>query len=263
MASVQLSTPADGVALLLLDNPPHNFITWAMLEEIEAHLATVEQSDARVLVLASDVPGYFSAHAWLEDLIAVFSGGTPSGDGRAWYRLLTALRAGRLVTIAANNGQAGGGGAEIGWACNLRTAAASATYGQPEVALGIIPGAGGTTRLARLVGEGRAMEMVLDGRPIGAAQALDWGAVNRVYPDAQLREATIAWAAEIAQRPPWALAAAKQSLTEGADLPLDAAVRNEGKILASLATRDDAQALMRAAQDRYDAGADPQAALGL
>ena len=263
MATVHLSTPADGVAMLLLDDPPKNFITWAMLEEMEAHLAAVQESDARVLVVASDVPGYFAAHASLEDLIATFSGGTPSGDGRAWYRLLTSLRGGSLVTIAANNGQAWGGGAEIGWACNLRTAAESATYGQPEVALGIIPGAGGTTRLVRLIGEGRAMEMVLDGCPISARQAYEWGAVNRVFPDERLREETIAWAAEIATRPPWALAAGIRSLTEGLDLPLDDAVRNEGRILASVASREDSQAIMRAAQDRYDAGADSQTALEL
>lgn len=263
MGAVHLSTPAEGVALLLLDNPPMNFLTWAMLEEVEAHLATAEASEARVLVLASEVPGYFAAHAWLEDLIAVFSRGTPSGDGRAWYRALTALHGGRLITIAANNGLAWGGGAELGWACNLRSAAASASYGQPEVALGIIPGAGGTTRLARLVGEGRAMELVLDGRPITAQQALAWGAVNRVYADEALRASTIGWAAEIAQRPAWTLEAAKRSIVEGLDLPLDEAVRNEGRLLGSTAAREDAQAIMRAAQDRYAAGADPAAALQL
>lgn len=263
MAAVHLSYPTDGVAMLLLDNPPKNFITWAMLEEMEAYLESVEAGDARVLVLASDVPGYFSAHAALEDLLATFSDGTPSGDGRAWYRMLTRLRSGPLVTIAANNGQAWGGGAEIGWACNLRTAAESATYGQPEVALGIIPGGGGTTRLARIIGEGRALEMILDAGPIGASAALQWGAVNRVHPDTQLRDETIAWAFRIARHPDWALQAAKSSLIDGIDLSLDDAVRNEGKVLVSAADREDAQTLMREAQQRYEAGEDSYDALGI
>jgi len=159
------------------------------------------------------------------------------------------------MSAAANNGQAWGGGSELSWACDLRIAAESATYGQPEVALGIIPGGGGTTRLARLIGFTKCMEMILDCRPIGAREALAIGAINEVVPDERLREEAIAWAAHIARWPRRALAAAKRSLVEGHDLPLSAARRNERQIFADIARRPEALDVMRRAQARYDAGA--------
>jgi len=107
------------------------------------------------------------------------------------------------------------------------------------------------------------MAMVLDGRPITAQQALAMGAVNQVVPDAQLRAQAIAWAAHIAQWPRSALAAAKRALVEGRDLPLTAARRNEAQIFSETARRADAQDRLRAAQARYDAGADSYEAIGL
>ncbi len=168
-----------------------------------------------------------------------------------------------MISIAANNGQAWGGGSELSWACDLRIAAESATYGQPEVALGIIPGGGGTTRLARLIGPVRCMELILDGRPITARRAEEIGAINKVVPDDRLREEAIAWATHIARWPAWALDACKRSLKEGLDLPLDAARRNEQQVFAQAAQREDALEIMRLAQAKYDAGADSFEAIGL
>jgi len=118
-----------------------------------------------------------------------------------------------MISIAVNNGQAWGGGAELSWACDLRIAGESATYGQPEVGLGIIPGAGGTTRLARLIGPTKCLEMILDGRPITATEALQLGAVNKVVADDELRQAAIEWAAHIAQWPAWSLEACRRATT--------------------------------------------------
>ncbi len=262
-SAAHVSYPADGVGLILIDNPPMNFATWELMEQIEAAVQAVKAAGSRVVVLASDLPGYFIAHASLVDLVAAFSGGQPSGDGRVWYPLLKELQTGSMIALAANNGQAWGGGSEISWACNLRIAAQSATYGQPESLLGIIPGAGGTTRLARLLGPARCLEMILEGAPITAQQALQWGAINRVVPDGRLRQETLAWAACIAALPAWAIEACKRSLLEGLDLPLDDALRNEGKIFGSVATRDDTLQIMRDAQSKYDAGANSVEALGL
>ncbi len=107
------------------------------------------------------------------------------------------------------------------------------------------------------------MELILDGRPISAQEALRLGAINKVVPDDRLREEAIAWAVHIAQWPAWALAACKRSLVEGRDLPLAAARRNEGQIFGSVARREDALQVMRDAQAKYNAGADSYEAIGL
>ena len=168
-----------------------------------------------------------------------------------------------MISIAANNGQAWGGGAELSWACDLRIAAESATYGQPEVGLGIIPGAGGTTRLSRLIGPTKCLEMIVDGRPISATEALHLGAIHKVVPDGDLRAEAIEWAAHIAQWPSWSLEACKRSFYDGQDLPLRAAARNESQIFGSVARREDSIALMAEVQARYDAGEDSYDAIGL
>jgi enoyl-CoA hydratase/carnithine racemase len=252
--TVDVSYPADGVALIAFADPPVNFGTRALTEQLLAAMRTVEQAGTRVFVLASDTPGYFIAHWSLQQLVDAFSAPPPARSGRV-ASIHDALEASPMISIAANNGQAWGGGAELSWACDLRIAAESATYGQPEVALGIIPGAGGASRLAKLIGHAKCMELVLDCRPITAGEALALRAINRVVPDDRLREAAIAWAAHIAQWPAWALAAGKRSVIDAQDLSVTAARRNESQIFGATARRADALDVMRAAQARYDAGA--------
>ena len=201
-ASAHLSHPAEQVGLIILDNPPRNFgtpeLAMCVLESLEAAM----QADCKVCILASDRPGYFLAHWSLQSIIDTQQAGAPRAPLRprqaGFFDVIEAMP---MVVIAANNGQAWGGGSELSWACDLRIAAESATYGQPEVALGIIPGGGGTTRLARLVGQTRCMGMILDGRPITARQALDMGAINRVVPEDRLRTESIAWASQMARWP--------------------------------------------------------------
>ena len=254
-AAAHVSYPADGVGLVLLDNPPWNFGSYELLEEVEQGVNAVEQAGCRVVILASDVPGYFMAHAYLPDLVASASGSPVTGDPRVWRRLTEKLDRGRMISIAANNGQAWGGGGEISWACNLRIAAESATYGQLESFLGLSPGAGATVRLTRHVGQAKALEMMLLGTPISAREALAIGAANRVVPDDRLRAETIAIAAAIAARPRWALDAAKRSIQQGWDLPQADALRNEGFIYNTTVSRPETLEILRRVQARYDAGA--------
>jgi enoyl-CoA hydratase/carnithine racemase len=264
-ASAHLSYPADGVGLVILDNPPRNFGTAELALAILERLDEAMAAGCRVAILASDTPGYFLAHWSLQWIVEAMRADPPPASAPFRPRrpaLFDAIEAMPMIVIAANNGQAWGGGSELSWACDLRIAAESATYGQPEVALGIIPGGGGTTRLARLVGQTKCMEMILDGRPITASEALAVGAINKVVPDERLREEAIAWARHIAGWPSWALAACKRSLIEGRDLPLEAARRNEGLIFREAARREDAIAIMREAQAKYDAGADSYETLG-
>jgi enoyl-CoA hydratase len=261
--AAHVSYPADGVGLVLLDDPPKNFGSPALYEKVYEAVIAVKEAGSRVVVLASDVPGYFIAHYSLRQLVDTFSGGAPDAPQAARPNLQEELERGPMISIAANNGQAWGGGSELSWSCNLRLAAESATYGQPEVALGIIPGGGGTTRLARLVGMTKCMELIVDGRPISAHEALAIGAINRVVPDDQLRAEAIAWAAHIARWPASALDACKRSMLEGIDLPLLEARSNEQRIFREVAPTDEAIRLMSEAQAKYEAGADSYEAIGL
>ena len=120
-----------------------------------------------------------------------------------------------VVTIAAVNGLAFGGGCELAMACDVRLAARSAIFGQPEIKLGIIPGFGGTQRLPRLVGENKALEMNLVGDPIGAEEAFDYGLVNRVVTDHELLDAALAWARRLAEQAPLAVEAIKDVSAKG------------------------------------------------
>ncbi len=268
-ATATVSFPAAKVGLVVIGDPPHNFGGPAMANKVISAVQEVQKAGCSVVVLASDTPGYFIAHWSLQWIVDVFSEpaapetSRPAGDRPEVTSVFDFLETLPIISIAANNGQAWGGGAELSWGCDLRIAAESATYGQPEVALGIIPGAGGTTRLARLIGPTKCLEMVLDGRPITAREALALGAINRVVPDDRLREEAIAWAAHIAQWPEWSLAACKRSLVEGRDRPLADARRNEGRIFVEVARRPETLQLLRDGQARYDAGADSYAAFGL
>ena len=120
-----------------------------------------------------------------------------------------------MPTIAAVNGLAFGGGCELAMGCDVRIAAYSATFGQPEINLGIIPGFGGTQRLPRLVGEAKALEMNLTGDPIRADEAYDFGLVNRVVPDHELFDTALAWARKLAGQAPLAIEQVKKVSHKG------------------------------------------------
>ena len=255
MPLVSTSQPADGVGLLVMDNPPKNFASYELLQAIMDGLDALQAAGTRVVVLASDVPGYFMAHAWLTDVIHAYTAPEKiTGDPLLWRRVTAALERGPMVSISCNNGQAWGGGAEISWACNLRTAARSAHYAQIESVLGVIPGGGGTVRLSRLVGQSAAMEIFLSGEPMSAERLHALGAVNRVFDDDELRERTIEWAALIASRPARALQANKRGILQAWDLGSEDALRLEGYIFNST-MRPDTLERMRRIQAEYDAGA--------
>lgn len=255
-AQVHLSRPREGVALLVFDDPPRNFGSYELLQALEDRLTESAAHGDRVVVLASDVPGYFLAHAWLTDILNAYENpGEITGDPLLWRRVTHALERGPAVSIACNHAQAWGGGAEISWACNLRTAGRSAHYAQIESILGVIPGGGGTVRLSRLAGQSKAMEIFLTGEPVGAEELAAHGIVNKVFDDEELREATLDWAALIASRPHRALQACKRGILQAWDLGYDDALRLEGYIFNST-MRGDTLKRMRTIQDRYDAGAD-------
>jgi enoyl-CoA hydratase len=144
-----------------------------------------------------------------------------------------------VPVIAAVNGVAAGGGCELALACHLRIAAADAQFSLPEIKLGVIPAYGGTQRLAREIGEGRALEAMLTGRTIPAAEALEFGLVNSVAPVAELLDRAQALAQEIAQLAPLAIHACLEAVTRGTQLPLDEGLALEAKLFADLFATED------------------------
>ena len=145
----------------------------------------------------------------------------------------------RLPVIAAVNGIAAGGGCELALACHIRLASTRAQFSLPETRLGVIPAYGGTQRLAREIGNGRALEMMLTGRTIGADEALRFRLVNHIAPAGELPAQAEALALEIAALAPLAIRACLEAVTRGADLPLTEGLALEAKLFAKLFATDD------------------------
>ena len=232
-------------------------MSMAAMTELEGLLAEVaDDDDVQVLVLTGGVPGYFVAHADVEDLATLGAGQPVEGDPGSWRRAFALLESMPQPVVAAVGGQAWGGGSELCWACTTRVASAAATFGQPEVLVGIIPGAGGTQRLPRLIGAGRAAELILSGRTVDAEEALRLGMVEAVLPEEGFPEAAVAWAARFAAPPRAAVLAAKRAIVEGMRLPLDEGLRREGELFLACQTRPDTLAIQGDVVRRYAGAAD-------
>ncbi|XRQ09108.1 enoyl-CoA hydratase/isomerase family protein [Actinomadura welshii] len=245
----------DGVAVLTYRNPPRNFLTFAALEELDAELARLETDpDISVVMLTSGVPGYFVAHADLDELAELSRGPVPRA--RIWYTAMRRIERLPQPVIAAIDGQAWGGGLELSLACTLRWASADAHFSLLETALGIIPGAGGTQRLARLIGPGRAADVVLSGDVLTAEQARTAGIVERVLPTPVFQTEALRLAHRMASRPAAALAAAKRALIEGSRLPLTEGLRLEAGLFAERLASPESRELQQDARRRYTEAAD-------
>lgn len=252
---VTLERPREGVAVVTYTNPEiRNHGSWEGVGEIADALSEAREGGSRVAVLASGLPGHWIEHAWLTDLHHMLTGQPTSGDGAGWFRALRELSGTPMVSIAAISGDCSGGGAELGWACDLRIAEEQATFGQPEVQIGVATGVGGTCRVARLIGRTATAELVLDGTPFTARRVYELGGVNRVVQSGEALPVALAWAGRLADHPPAALATLKQMLIESDERHLRDALANEQKLFQALATQDEAKRQMRATQDRFDAG---------
>jgi len=211
-----------GIVLLGLCRPEaKNALGRQLLGELEAALAALAEAPAaRVVVLHSLVPGAFCAGADLKE-----RAGMTAEQAEAFVDRLrnafTALAALALPTVAAIEGAALGGGLELALACDLRVAGGEAQLGLPETSLAIIPGAGGTQRLPRLVGPARAKDLVFTGRRIGAAEALGMGLVDRLAEAGQGLATALDLARQISPNGPVALRVAKEAIDHGLDLDLE------------------------------------------
>jgi len=235
---------ADKVAMLTFTRPPRNWMSLAAMTELADQLTELEglTDDAAVVVLTGGVDGYFIAHADLDDLAVVGRGGQPEGDPTAWVRALAKLESMPQPTVAAIDGQAWGGGCETALACTLRVGSERAHLGQPEVSVGIIPGAGGSQRLPRLVGPGVGAELCLTGRIVQAEEALRIGLLNAVFPTDGFLDHVGQWCGRITRNPAGAVFAAKRAVVDGLRLPLDEGLRLESRLFATANASPEARA---------------------
>ena len=254
MAQLHLAS-SSGVATVTITNPPGGYMDTATVQELDAiTLALETDPDVRAVVFTGSVPGVFIRHYSVRELEALArrlrtSGFTldpaaavPERDiDRVFHRLETMPK----PVIAAINGFAMGGGFEFSLACDIRvTEEGGHLIGLPEVKVGILPGAGGTQRLARLIGAGRALEFILRGRTVGPAEALGLGLVHEVAPAGGALSRAQAIAAELASRPPKALAHIKRLVRGAPDTSLGEGLALERRLFLDLMLTDEALALM-------------------
>ena len=238
-----------GVALLTIDRPEaRNALSFGLLAELAETMEALDRDGAtRVIVLTGAGEKAFAAGA---DIIEL-ADQTPErlraeGHFTAWDR----IDAIGLPIVAAVRGYALGGGCELAMACDVIVAGDDARFGQPEIRIGVMPGAGGTQRLTRAVGTALAMELILTGRMLDAVEAKAACLVSRVVPAAETLSAALAIADSIAAGPPLAIRAAKQAVRAAAELPLPAGLRAEREAFFDLFATDDQREGMRAFMEK-------------
>src|SRR5919206_1687657 len=241
-SAVSVSRERDGVALIHLNRPPANSYDRAFLDALNAAIDEVRwEGDIRGAVLVSDLaPRFFSAGADINN----FASSTQE------QRVMTVLHAQEIllkiertpkIFVAAISGHALGGGLEIALACDFRFAAEGEyRIGLPEVSLGLLPGNGGTQRLQRLIGRTKALDLMLTNTALGPQQALELGAVDKLFPSERLVEESIEYVARLAKGPTLAIGNIKIATRTGADLPLEGALALEREAVWRLFMSEDA-----------------------
>jgi enoyl-CoA hydratase len=228
----------DGVATIRLDRPPMNAINTELQEELRAAAARVTADAAVRAVVLYGGEKVFAAGADVKE----FAGQDHAYMLRDAGRLSSSLDAVARIpkpVIAAVTGYALGGGCELALTADFRVSADNAKWGQPEILLGIIPGAGGTQRLPRLIGPAKAKDLVYTGRFVDAEEALAIGLVDAVVPAADVYPTAMAMAAKFAKGPALALAAAKAAIDGGLDADVGTGLRLESHLFASLFATED------------------------
>lgn len=240
----------DRVAAVTIDAPPINVLTVPLLRELGAALrGLAADDDVTVVVLRSADPDFFIAHFDVEAILTIpaTAAAARSDELGSFSRLCELVRTMPKATICEIDGRVGGGGAELAASCDMRFGSLEAfTLNQMEVPLGILPGGTGTQRLPRLIGVGRALEVVLGGIDVDGATAERWGWLNRALPAAELREHVDALARRIASFPAGAVDLAKRSVRNAEDLSLREALLEEAHLFARTLRDPAAQDRMRA-----------------
>ncbi|WP_033196080.1 enoyl-CoA hydratase/isomerase family protein [Streptomyces xiaopingdaonensis] len=235
---------ADGVGTVRLDRPPMNALDTALQDRLhELADEAGRREDVRAVVLYGGEK-VFAAGADIKEMEAMSHADMVARSRRLQDSFTAVARIPKPV-VAAVTGYALGGGCELALCADVRIAGERAKFGQPEIQLGLIPGAGGTQRLARLVGPSRAKDIIFTGRQVKADEALALGLADRVVPDGDVHTEAHAWAAKLAQGPAIALRAAKESIDVGLEADLDTGLALERNWFAGLFATEDSAIGMR------------------
>ena len=245
MAFVELEKK-DQFAVLTINRPEAlNALNDEVISQLDRVLDSIDPAEVRCLIVTGAGQKAFVAGADIAQM-----SGLTKAEGEAFgkhgndvFRKLETLP---IPTIAAVNGFALGGGCELAMSCDIRLCAETAVFGQPEVGLGITPGFGGTQRMARLIGPGKAKELIYTARNIKASEALSVGLVQAVYPAEELMEQAEKMAARIAGNAPIAVRACKKAINDGLQVDMDAAVAVEEKLFGSCFETQDQKNAMTA-----------------
>jgi enoyl-CoA hydratase/carnithine racemase len=232
------------VGTIRLDRPKMNAINAQVTAELrEAAEQARDRDDVRAVVLYGG-ERVFAAGADIKEMSTISYAEMLAWGGKLQESLKLVARLPKPV-VAAVSGYALGGGFELALTADFRVLGERAKVGVPEIQLGVIPGAGGTQRLTRLVGPAKAKSMVFTGRHVGAEEALALGIADQVVPDAEVYEAALEMARAYATGPAIALRAAKQAIDDGLELDLDSALRLESQLFAALFATEDQQSGMQ------------------
>ena len=235
---------SDGVGTIRLDRPKMNAISFQVQAELRAAATeATEREDVRAVVVYGGERVFAAGNDVKE--MAELSYADMVRLGTSVQAAVTAVARIPKPVVAAITGYALGGGCELALAADVRFAAEDAQLGQPEILLGIIPGAGGTQRLSRLVGPSRAKDLIYTGRFVKADEALGMGLVDRVLPKEQVYEEAVAWASQFAGAAALALRAAKESVDRGLEVDLETGLEIERAQFTSLFATDDRTTGMR------------------
>jgi enoyl-CoA hydratase/carnithine racemase len=227
-----------GIGTIRLDRPPLNVLNLQAQDELASAAAEAAAAESVRAVILYGGPGVFAAGADVAEMAAMSHLDMVERAGPLQAAFTAVARIPKPV-VAAINGYALGGGCELALCADVRFAGTSAVIGQPEILLGVIPGAGGTQRLARLVGPSIAKDLIFTGRQVRADEALAINVVNRVLPDESVFDEAVRWASQFVDGPARALQAAKSSIDDGIDTEMDAGLEIERREFGALFATED------------------------
>lgn len=239
-----LSETRGRVGLVTLNRPQAmNALNNQLMDELMEALDAFDRNEAVLAMVITGNEKAFAAGADIKEMADKSAQQMMDRDPIAVFARIQTIR---KPVIAAVSGWALGGGCEVAMSCDMIVASETAKFGQPEITIGVIPGAGGTQRLTRAVGKALAMEMVLNNRTLSAQEALQFGLVNRVVPPDHCLEEALKLAEEIAGRAPVAVRVAKMMINQAFEHPLTEAIQAERQQLYNLFTTEDQKEGMRA-----------------